>query len=50
MTGRLVVLSKTLRDVHPFGFGSLQELSGCGEALVDHAMKIIFTFPDVARA
>ncbi|WP_141652463.1 DUF269 domain-containing protein [Rhizobium grahamii] len=48
MTGRLVALSKTPRDVHRFGFGS--KLSGCGEALVGHAMKIIFTFPDVARA
>ncbi|WP_376773777.1 MULTISPECIES: hypothetical protein [Rhizobium] len=28
----------------------MQELSRCGEGFLDDAMKIIFAFPDVARA
>ncbi|WP_026622880.1 putative nitrogen fixation protein (plasmid) [Ensifer sp. WSM1721] len=49
-TGRLVVLSKSLRDVHRFGFGTLGKLAKAGAKLVDHAIAAIETYPDVARA
>ncbi|MDK1378104.1 MULTISPECIES: NifX-associated nitrogen fixation protein [unclassified Sinorhizobium] len=49
-TGRLVVLSKTLRDVHRFGFDTLRKLAEAGAKLVDDAVAIIETYPDVVRA
>ena len=48
--GKLVALSKTLRDVHRFGFDSLKVLSDEGEKAVDKAMANIEEFPQVARA
>ncbi|KLK90283.1 hypothetical protein AA309_26635 [Microvirga vignae] len=49
-TGRLVVLSKTLRDVHRFGFETLRKLAAAGTKLVDDAIAVIEAYPDVARA
>ncbi|MBB5571333.1 DUF269 domain-containing protein, partial [Rhizobium lentis] len=49
-TGRLVVLSKTLRDVHRFGFETLGKLAEVGNKMVDDAIAVIETYPDVARA
>ncbi|ARO32608.1 hypothetical protein NXC14_PA00339 (plasmid) [Rhizobium sp. NXC14] len=49
-TGRLVVLSKTLRDVHRFGFETLGRLSESGTKMVEDAIAVIETYPDVARA
>ena len=48
--GKLVALSKTLRDVHRFGFDSLQALADEGEKNVDKAMANIQEFPLVANA
>lgn len=48
--GKLVALSKTLRDVHRFGFDSLKALSDEGEKNVDKAMANIEEFPQVANA
>jgi probable nitrogen fixation protein len=47
--GRLVVLSKTLRDVHRFGFDNLQKLAEAGTGLVDNGLTTIKTYSDVAR-
>ncbi len=47
-TGRLVVLSRTLRDVHRFGFESTDALVAAGEALVAEGIDIINRFPEVA--
>jgi probable nitrogen fixation protein len=47
--GKLVALSKTLRDVHRFGFDSLQALSSVGEKAVDGAVQTIDQYPAVAR-
>src|SRR5450432_695622 len=47
--GKLVALSKTLRDVHRFGFDSLQALADEGEKNVDKAMANIQEFPLVAN-
>jgi probable nitrogen fixation protein len=48
--GRLTVVSKTLRDVHRFGFASLDKLEAEGEALVGAALQWIERFPDCSRA
>ncbi|NRQ19209.1 NifX-associated nitrogen fixation protein [Ensifer sesbaniae] len=49
-TRRLVLLSKTLRDVHRFGFSSLRKLATTGAKLVNDAARVIEAYPDVARA
>ncbi|NRP75533.1 hypothetical protein ILFOPFJJ_06456 [Ensifer psoraleae] len=49
-TGRLVVFSKTVRDVHRFGFATLGKLAEAGAKLVDDAIAAIQTYPEVARA
>ncbi len=48
--GRLVVVSKTMRDAHRFGFSSLERLEADGEALVEAALAAIERYPDAARA
>ncbi|MGX9147570.1 NifX-associated nitrogen fixation protein [Mesorhizobium sp. 128a] len=48
--GRLVVLSKTLRDVHRFGFETFRKLAEAGTKLVDDAIFAIEIYPDAARA
>jgi len=50
LTGRLVVLSKHLRDVHRFGFDSLEKLGEQGEKLATEAAEMIRAHPDVAEA
>jgi probable nitrogen fixation protein len=46
--GRLVVLSKSLRDIHRFGFEDFGKLAEAGEKLVDEARKWIDAYPAVA--
>ncbi|AEI38196.1 NifX-associated nitrogen fixation protein [Zymomonas mobilis] len=50
IVGRLVVLSKTLRDVHRFGFDDLAALNCEGCRAVDNAIAIMEQFPEVAQA
>ena len=47
--GRLVVVNKHLRDVHRFGFETMEKLAAEGEKLVSAAIEIIKQFPDVAN-
>jgi len=47
--GRLVVLNRTLRDVHRFGFESVDALAAAGQALVADGVGIINRFSDVAH-
>ena len=47
--GRLVVLSRALRDVHRFGFETAAALTGAGDALVADGLDLIQRFPAVAR-
>ena len=47
--GRLVVVNKHLRDVHRFGFDSLEKLVAEGEKLVSSAIEMIEKFPEAAR-
>ncbi|CAH2394325.1 NifX-associated nitrogen fixation protein [Mesorhizobium ventifaucium] len=48
--GRLVALSKSLRDVHRFGFETFRKLAEAGTKLVGDAIAAIETYPEVARA
>ncbi|MCC3246371.1 NifX-associated nitrogen fixation protein [Methylocystis sp. WRRC1] len=47
--GRLIVVNKHLRDVHRFGFESLEKLAAEGAKLVDAGVEMIEKFPEVAR-
>ena len=47
--GRLVVITKHLRDVHRFGFETLVKLVEEGEKLVRSGVEMIEKFPEVAR-
>lgn len=47
--GRLVVVNKHLRDVHRFGFESMEKLAAEGEKLVAAAVDMIKQFPAVAN-
>ena len=49
IAGRLIALSKFLRDVHRFGFDSLAALAAEGEKLVAKGAETIEAFPEVAR-
>ena len=46
--GKLVVLDRTLRDVHRFGFGSLSKMKDEADKYLAVAIGIIGQFPDVA--
>ena len=48
--GRLVALSKSLRDVHRFGFPSLEKLEQAGAAMVQGAIALIDKFNEAATA
>lgn len=47
--GRLIVVNKHLRDVHRFGFVSVDKLASEGSKLVTAGVEMIEKFPDVAR-
>lgn len=49
IAGRLVVVSKHLRDVHRFGFPTREKLAADGAKLVREAVALIEAHPDVAR-
>ena len=46
--GRLIVLNKSLRDVHRFGFDSIEKLNADAEKLIGQAIDMITQFPAVA--
>ncbi|TKD26572.1 NifX-associated nitrogen fixation protein [Rhodobacter capsulatus] len=50
IAGKLVVVSKHLRDVHRFGFETWAKLAEAGEKLVESAVATINDFPEAARA
>ncbi|MDE5446747.1 NifX-associated nitrogen fixation protein [Bradyrhizobium sp. CSA207] len=47
--GRLVVVSKQLRDVHRFGFNDLCHLADQGDKIVNSGVEMIREFPEVAN-
>ncbi len=46
--GRLVVINKALRDVHRFGFDSLDRLNAEADKMISSAIAMIEQFPAVA--
>lgn len=46
--GKLVVVNKTLRDVHRFGFPSLSKMKDEADKLLSVALEIIGDYPKVA--
>ncbi|KAA5607702.1 NifX-associated nitrogen fixation protein [Roseospira marina] len=50
IAGRLVAVSRALRDVHRFGFDSLQAVDEAGAALVEEGVRMIEAHPDVVNA
>jgi probable nitrogen fixation protein len=49
IAGRLIVLNKQLRDVHRFGFPTMEKLAEEGEKAISAAVEMIQKFPDVAN-
>jgi probable nitrogen fixation protein len=49
IAGRLIAVNKNLRDVHRFGFESLEKLSEEGAKLLASGTEMIEKFPDVAK-
>lgn len=50
IVGRLVVLNRTVRDVHRFGFESTGALVAAGESLLAESLAVLARFPAVGRA
>lgn len=50
LVGKLIVVDKTLRDVHRFGFPSLEDLSAKTEQVIDKAVGLIEQYREVAEA
>lgn len=48
--GKLVVLSKHMRDVHRFGFETIAKIESEGQKLVEAAVETYKTYPQVAEA
>lgn len=48
-SGRLMVVCRTVRDAHRFGFESLDKLASEGEKMVKRGIELIECFPDVAN-
>ncbi|MBC58472.1 MAG: hypothetical protein CL814_16260 [Confluentimicrobium sp.] len=49
IAGKLVVLSKHLRDIHRFGFETYAKLGEAGEKLTADAAQTIAKYPDAAK-
>ncbi|MEB3182575.1 MAG: NifX-associated nitrogen fixation protein [Nostocaceae cyanobacterium] len=49
-SGKLLLVSRTLRDAQRFGFDSFEKLADEGEKLVQKAIDLAQRFPEVGRA
>ncbi|MFA6902428.1 MAG: NifX-associated nitrogen fixation protein [Gallionellaceae bacterium] len=49
IAGRLIVVNKQLRDVHRFGFNTMEILAEEGQKFVNAGVDMIKQFPDVAN-
>lgn len=49
IAGRLIVVNKHLRDVHRFGFESIEMLAAEGGKLVSAGVEMVRKFPDVVN-
>lgn len=50
LVGKLIVVDKTLRDVHRFGFPSLEDLCSKTETAIEKAIALISQYKEVAEA
>ena len=50
MVGKLIVIDKTLRDVHRWGFPSLETLCEQSEKQIDKALELIEQYKEVAES
>ena len=48
-SGRLLLVSKTLRDAQRFGFASLEKLNEEGDRLVQKGIELATRFPEVSQ-
>ncbi|MBW4641564.1 MAG: NifX-associated nitrogen fixation protein [Goleter apudmare HA4340-LM2] len=48
-SGRLMLVAKTLRDAHRFGFESLEKVAEEGEKLVEKGVDLAKRFPEVGN-
>jgi probable nitrogen fixation protein len=46
--GKLVVMDRTVRDVHRYGYESLSKMKDEADKLLSVALEIIGKYPDVA--
>ncbi len=46
-SGRLILVSKTLRDAHRFGFDSIEKLNAEGEKLAKKGVELARKYPEV---
>lgn len=49
MVGKLIVVDKTLRDVHRFGFASLEKMCEQSDKMIERAKELIEKYSDVAN-
>jgi len=49
MAGRLIVVNKMLRDMHRYGYDSLEKLAEEGTKAVNAGVEMIKKYPDVAN-
>jgi len=47
--GRLIVINRQLRDVHRFGFDSMEKLAAEGSKQVQNGVAMVEEFPQVAK-
>lgn len=50
MVGKLIVVDKVLRDIHRFGFPSLEKMCEQSDKLIGKAKELIEQFNEVAKA
>lgn len=49
VAGRLVLVHRSIRDAHRFGFATVEKLAESGGKLVGEAMTMLDRFPEAAR-
>ena len=49
MVGKLIVVNKTLRDIHRFGFASLEKMCEQSEQMINKAKELIEKYNEVAK-
>jgi len=49
IAGRLVIINRTIRDAHRYGFETMEKLASEGDKMVDEGVAMINSFPDVVN-